>query len=687
MDTVTGRVSVTRSLDREVIAQYRLKCYAVDTSGRHLEKPVDLVVDVTDVKDNRPTFAKEVFHGSVVEGSPQGTFVMRVVASDMDDPLTLNGAIRYHIVLQVPMMTAHRVFTIDRFTGIITNTVRLDRERVAHFSLVVMASDMEGDANIGLSTTATAIVTITDINDIAPEFTRRTWFGTVRENAVGVPVTMPPLSVIDSDEAGTAAWRVHYSLRGGGQGGGEWGAGDPGDLFVVETDPGTNNGRIVVVKPLDFETSSSYQLIVFVDNEEPLVKTVRPPPESTATVTVSVEDENEAPLFEPRLQQVMLAEGLALGSAVTTLVARDPDTAQKQSLRYRKLRVPGDWLDIDAAGGAVSTAAELDRESPLVQRNVYTATFLATDDGSPVASGTATLELLLSDVNDNAPTAAVWPRVRSPVASGTATLELLLSDVNDNAPTAAVWPRETAACPRTGVAVVASDADEDPNGRPFRFWLAPGGGGDDDWTLRQVDGNSSQLLAKSSLAEGLHWVALLVGDSGTPPLSAVRQLQVALCAACDRRGRCLHASAASGAASAVSAMVILLGVLGSLLLALKRRRHGDKVGRWSLVEPRGDAATDYTEQGGGEEDRDYDATLLRFEPPPSSPSPPSPPCGDCPGSLCLGETVLPRDMAAFIGKSLRAADADEMSPPYDSLAVFAYEGSGSEAGSLSSRAH
>nr|XP_032835889.1 cadherin-4-like [Petromyzon marinus] len=156
MDTVTGRVSVTRSLDREVIAQYR---------------PVDLVVDVIDVNDNRPTFAKKVFHSSVVEGSPRGTFVMRVVASDMDDPLTLNGAIRYHIVLQVPMVTAHRVFTIDRFTGIITNTVRLDRERVAHFSLVVMASDMEGDANIGLSTTATAIVTITDINDHAPEFT------------------------------------------------------------------------------------------------------------------------------------------------------------------------------------------------------------------------------------------------------------------------------------------------------------------------------------------------------------------------------------------------------------------------------------------------------------------------------------------------------------------------------------
>ncbi|XP_061428286.1 LOW QUALITY PROTEIN: cadherin-4-like, partial [Lethenteron reissneri] len=290
VDAATGRVSVTASLDREVIAQYRLRCFAVDPTGGFVEDPVDIVIDVIDVNDNRPKFTRDVFHGSLTEGSPRGTFVMRVEASDLDDPLTPHGALRYDI-------------------------------RVARFSLVVMASDMEGDARISLSTTATAIITITDINDHAPEFTSRTWTGTVRENAVGVPVTMALLSVIDADEVGTAAWRVRYSLRGG----------DPQDLFAVETDPATNDGRIVVVKPLDFEMASSYKLIVVVDNEEPLVKSAWTPPQSTATVTVSVEDENEAPLFERGLQQVRLSEGVALGSVVTTLVARDPDSAQKQS--------------------------------------------------------------------------------------------------------------------------------------------------------------------------------------------------------------------------------------------------------------------------------------------------------------------------------------------------------------------
>ncbi|XP_075915780.1 cadherin-2-like [Petromyzon marinus] len=560
----------------------------------------------------------------------------------MDDPLTLNGAIRYHIVLQVPMMTAHRVFTIDRFTGIITNTVRLDRERVAHFSLVVMASDMEGDANIGLSTTATAIVTITDINDIAPEFTRRTWFGTVRENAVGVPVTMPPLSVIDSDEAG----------------GGEWGAGDPGDLFVVETDPGTNNGRIVVVKPLDFETSSSYQLIVFVDNEEPLMKTMRPPPESTATVTVSVEDENEAPLFEPRLQQVMLAEGLALGSAVTTLVARDPDTAQKQSLRYRKLRVPGDWLDIDAAGGAVSTAAELDRESPLVQRNVYTATFLATDDGSPRRERYRHAGVAAERRQRQRPhgrRVAAWGRRVPPHRRRRRRLG------RRRGPQRPPLPLPAGARRRRRRRLDA------PPGRRQQLAAAgqvvAGGGAPLGGAARRGLGHAAAERRAAAAGGALRRVR---PPRPLPPRQRRQR---------SRQRRLGHRRVGD-----------LTGVLGSLLLALelKRRRHGDKVGRWSLAEPRGDAATEYTEQGGGEEDRDYDATLLRFEPPPSPPSPPSPPCGACPGSLRLGETVLPRDMAAFIGKSLRAADADEMSPPYDSLAVFAYEGSGSEAGSLSS---
>ncbi|XP_078477086.1 cadherin-2-like isoform X1 [Lampetra planeri] len=67
--------------------------------------------------------------------------------------------------------------------------------------------------------------------------------GTARENAVNVTVTT--LTVTDTDEHGTPAWRTRYVVRGG----------DLGKNFAVETDPRTNDGRLYVIKPLDFETS------------------------------------------------------------------------------------------------------------------------------------------------------------------------------------------------------------------------------------------------------------------------------------------------------------------------------------------------------------------------------------------------------------------------------------------------
>lgn len=45
---------------------------------------------------------------------------------------------------------------------------------MSQYTIIVQATDMEGNLNFGLSNTATAIITVTDINDNPPMLTGRT---------------------------------------------------------------------------------------------------------------------------------------------------------------------------------------------------------------------------------------------------------------------------------------------------------------------------------------------------------------------------------------------------------------------------------------------------------------------------------------------------------------------------------
>ena len=50
----------------------------------------------------------------------------------------------------------------------------LGLQKVSQYTIIVQATDMEGNLNFGLSNTATALISITDINDNPPELTVRT---------------------------------------------------------------------------------------------------------------------------------------------------------------------------------------------------------------------------------------------------------------------------------------------------------------------------------------------------------------------------------------------------------------------------------------------------------------------------------------------------------------------------------
>ncbi|GCC38813.1 hypothetical protein chiPu_0022971, partial [Chiloscyllium punctatum] len=106
-----------------------LRAHAVDLNGNQVENPIDIVINVIDMNDNRPEFLHQVWNGSVPEGSKPGTFVMAVTAVDADDPNSANGILRYKILSQMPNSPSPNMFTINNQTGdIVTVAAGLDRE-------------------------------------------------------------------------------------------------------------------------------------------------------------------------------------------------------------------------------------------------------------------------------------------------------------------------------------------------------------------------------------------------------------------------------------------------------------------------------------------------------------------------------------------------------------------------------
>ncbi|XP_069898120.1 cadherin-4 isoform X2 [Dipodomys merriami] len=642
IDSMSGRMYVTRPMDREERASYHLRAHAVDMNGNKVENPIDLYIYVIDMNDNRPDFLNQVYNGSVDEGSKPGTYVMTVTANDADDATTANGMVRYRIVTQTPQSPSQNMFTINSETGdIVTVAAGLDREKVQQYTVIVQATDMEGNLNYGLSNTATAIITVTDVNDNPPEFTTSTFSGEVPENRVETVVAN--LTVMDRDQPHSPNWNAVYRII----------SGDPSGHFSVRTDPVTNEGLVTVVKaPLASGIQMSFQ--------------------STAGVTISVTDINEAPYFPSNHKLIRLEEGVPAGTALTTFSAVDPDRFMQQAVRYSKLADPASWLRINTTNGQITTAAVLDRESLYTKNNVYEATFLAADNGIPPASGTGTLQIYLIDINDNAP-------------------ELL--------------PKEAQICEKPGlnaINITAADADVDPNIGPYVFELpfVPAAVRK-NWTITRLNGDYAQLSLRILYLEaGVYDVPVIVTDSGNPPLSNMSVIKVKVCP-CDEHGDCTTVGAVAaaglgtGAIVAILICIVILLTMVLLFVVWMKRREKERHTKQLLIDPEDDVRDNilkYDEEGGGEEDQDYDLSQLQ------QPEAMEHVLSKAPGVRRVDERPVgaepqypvrpvvphPGDIGDFINEGLRAADNDPTAPPYDSLLVFDYEGSGSTAGSVSS---
>ncbi|XP_026142645.1 B-cadherin [Carassius auratus] len=648
VDKYTGMLKVTKSLDREETEEYILTIHAsgIGWNDSFKETPVKLTIKVIDQNDNKPLCTQDPFMGEIPERAKENEPIIQVTAKDIDDPETANGIVHYKLV-----RPNGGVFHIDPVSGVISlATVGiLDRENQTVYELAVEAADMYGH---GLSSTCMVIIKITDSNDHAPRFSQRKYAGTVQENKAGAIVAR--LDVTDRDEPFTANSVAKFIIIQGNEKG----------LFNISTAPSGMEGIIMTSKGLDFEQTNSFVLLVVVKNEVPFAI---PLVTSTATVSITVQDVNEPPVFETAEKQIVIPEDHKVGSTISKYTANDPDTAREQKIRFYmgthtyKLEQRANWLEITEDTGIIKVRSSMDREASFIINEQYTVLVLAYDNDDDPATGTGTLVIKLQDVNDNAPV---------------------------------LEERRVTMCltePKP-VRLTITDLDGPGNGPPFIVELNTEY--QRNWTIISNSSSSVVLLKPlRPLALGEYSLVLRMYDSKSLFQDSSIIVEVCNCKGDDVTCSNGIAALADDVTYCMcvflclttnnSGYLFFFSIVLFLLLFLLKRRCGRKVqwGQFKHKEEDRDNIICYNEEGGGEQDQDFDMVLL------------------CSGLDVFSTDIAPMDSPTFfyrqhpdenedimsvLYENLCTADDDHFVAPYDSMLVFTHEGEGSISGSLSS---
>uniref|UniRef100_A0A665X9U2 Cadherin domain-containing protein n=1 Tax=Echeneis naucrates TaxID=173247 RepID=A0A665X9U2_ECHNA len=651
IDENTGDIHATKRLDREAQAYYTLQAQAVDRlTNLPVEPKSEFVVKVQDINDNEPKFLDGPYLAGVPEMSPLGTMVVQVAATDADDPTYGNSArVVYSIIHGQPY------FSVEPKTGVIRTALpNMDRETRDQYVLVIQAKDMVGQMG-GLSGTTSVTVTLTDVNDNPPRFTHSK---SPLLESLPVQSVVARIKAADAD-IGSNAEMDYRIMDGDGLG-----------MFNITTDEDTQEGVIILLKPLDFETKSSFSLRVEATNRNIDSNFLSLGPFSdTTSVKVTVEDVNEPPIFSAPLSKMVVSEDAKVGTSIGKVSAHDPDTSSS-AIRNTDLER---YFNVDALSGVISTAKPLDREA----NSVHNLTIFAIESQDPLQTGKGIALITVLDINDNAPVFAI-------------DYETILC--------------ENAMPGQVIQTISAVDKDEPLSGHRFYFALAAPVAGNLNFTLRDNKDNTASILTKRGgfrrQEQPVYRLPVLIVDSGSPALSSTNTLSVRVCD-CNADGVALSCGAVAYTATGLStgALLAILGCIITLLGKIHVISVSEVCVRRKeplILEEERDIRENivrYDDEGGGEEDTEaFDMVTLRNlnvirdpnvrrDVTPDTPTFFHYTSATRPSYKSLPDNVVFRE---FIWERLKDADVDPSAPPYDSLQTYAFEGSGSVAESLSS---
>ncbi|OWF51064.1 cadherin-related tumor suppressor-like [Mizuhopecten yessoensis] len=369
LNSVNGALTIEKALDYETTMTHYLNITVRDQGLLYKEISRTFTVFVRDVNDQVPVFNQTQYDAYIPENSPSGERVIKVTATDADTGI--------HADIEYYLDDTSR-FSIESKTGIIRSQGQLDYESQSLYTVTVMAinpgTTKKGSTNIHIH--------LTGVNEYFPQFMQNEYSFTITESvADGSPVGSVHANDNDQGEDGV----VYYYLIGSSNTKG----------FKINY----SSGLITVSGRPDYESSPQIDLKVLAKNWG----SVQGNDTDQCTVTIKVTDANDAPVFNESVYRASVKEGSGGGVSVTQVFAIDNDNKQSDPQFYYTI-LGGNLNDafvVDRVTGMVRTSGSgnLDREVDAM----YNITVGAVDSGVPPQTGSATVQITLEDINDNAP--------------------------------------------------------------------------------------------------------------------------------------------------------------------------------------------------------------------------------------------------------------------------------------------
>ncbi|XP_053734539.1 protocadherin alpha-8-like [Synchiropus splendidus] len=371
-----GELYVRKRIDRDGFCQGRESCLI--ELKIIVENPLEIhyvVVEITDINDHAPVFPETQQTFKIAEQTLSGRRFQLHAANDPD--AGTNSIRTYTLTLNEHFEVDFRKNDDKKPVLVLKKT--LDREKKNSHSLTVTAVDGGKPQRSG---TLNVSIVVLDSNDNRPTFSQEVYYIDVQESILAGSIILK-MNATDPDE-GTNS-EIEYSLV-------QTLTKHVYDVFELDK----ITGEIRVRGLIDYEEHNVYKLDIEASDKG------TPPLTGECRVIIRVRDINDNP---PEIEVTSLSntvtEESKPGTVVSLIKVKDKDSGVNGKIILQIINnVPFELKPSYKENTySVVTKTVLDRE----EVSQYEIILKATDCGEPPLSSFKTLNIQISDVNDNSP--------------------------------------------------------------------------------------------------------------------------------------------------------------------------------------------------------------------------------------------------------------------------------------------